>query len=205
MGEDPNARAAIMGRHSQDLSSLGANTRVRIVWPIAQTYSGTDLPTSQLFPYSGDFDSQSGGMLAHLVLEGGNASHEGPTHSRSMRLADAAAVAGIQAADSGQRRAVVVVLDGVLDNSRYDPVVVRHYLASIGVPLFVWSVIGPQPYAKEKWGPITDVSYLDNLFKATDDVKRELESQRIVWLDTDPIGAMRASLKPTCGMALVAK
>jgi hypothetical protein len=204
MGQDPSAESALIARSSHELGAVGAETHVRILWPSAQSYSGTDLPTSQLFPFSGDFDGQSGGMVKHLLLEGEvrrGLMNEGHT----MRFADATAVAGIQAADGGRRRAVVVLLDGVVDGSRYAPSVVRRYLASIGVPLFVWSVTGPRHDLEAEWGRIVDVSGLDKLLRATEDVNRELDSQRIVWLDADPFRALRASVKPSCGLTMAAR
>jgi hypothetical protein len=204
MGKDPTARSALTTRSSLELGAVGAGTYVRILWPRAQNYSGTDLPTSQLFPSSGDFDGQSGGMLQHLFLEG-EVRRGLMNEGRTMRLADATAVAGIQAADGGRRRAVVVVLDGAVDGSRYAPSAVRRYLTSIGVPLFVWSVIGPQRGLEAEWGRIIDVSHLDKLLRATEDVNRELDTQRIVWLDADPFRALRASVKPSCGLTMAAR
>jgi hypothetical protein len=200
MGKDPSARQDLLKRSSQEIATVDAGTVVRLLWPLAANYTGTDLPTSQLFSYSGDFDAQSGGMLSHLVFEG----HGGRDATNGLRFADAVAVAGIQAADGGLRRAVIVALDGATDHSRYRPSAVRHYLASIGVPLFVWSVIGPQPDLENDWGPIVDASTPHKVHQATDAVRAELETQRIAWLSTDPIHALRASAKPGCGVRMMA-
>jgi hypothetical protein len=40
--------------------------------------------------------------------------------------------------------------------------------------------------------------------KATDAVRAELESQRIAWLSTDPIHALRATAKAGCGVRMMA-
>ena len=196
LGQNPALRSVMMNKTSQDFASLDTGTKLRILWPVAEDYSGDDLPTSQLFPFSGDFDAQSGGLLSHLVLERGWHGKGGTT----LRLADTVAVAGLQAADGGRRRAVVVALDGIVDTSRYHPADVRRYLASIGVPLFVWSVLGPQPDQEGEWSPIIDISNPERLRKATDVLKHDLESQRIIWLDADPIRALRANVKASCGL-----
>jgi len=185
----------------RDFARFDAGTNVRLLWPIAQEYTGTDLPTAQLFASTGDFDTQSGGMLAHLLTDGRGLADEGT----ALRLADAAAVAGVQAADGAHRRAVIVVLDGSEDSSRYRPEDVRRYLAEIGVPLFVWTLYDPQPEVTAAWGTVVNVSAHDKLRKATDAVKRELDSQRVVWLGADPIRALRANANPACGLALLAQ
>jgi len=200
MARDASDRKELLKRSSDDLATVDAGTVVRLLWPVAASYTGTDLPTSQLFSYSGDFDAQSGGMLGHLVFEG----HGGRDATNGLRFADAAAVEGVQAADGGRRRAVVVVLDGATDHSLYTPSVVRRYLASIGVPLFVWSVLGPQPDLEGEWGPIVDASTPFRVRKATEAVRAELETQRIAWLSADPIHALRATAKAGCGVKMMA-
>lgn len=202
MGKDPGMRSTMMARAGRDFANLAPDTSVRVLWPVAQKYTGTDVPTSQLFAHSGDFDAQSGGMLKHLALEG-RGRQEG--ESSTLRFADAVAVAGVQAADGARRRAVILILDGLHDYSRMEAPTVRRYLAAIGVPLFVWSVLGPQPELELAWGTIVDISSPDRLVKATEAVKRELESQRIVWLGADPVHALRASLKPSCGLTMLAQ
>ena len=99
-------------------------------------------------------------------------------------MVDAVAVAGLQAAAENYRRAVVLVLgrEGE-DESRYDPAAVRRYLESIHVPLFVWSLYGPESRAAKTWGGAEDVSTLYKLSKAVSRLRAELDAQRIVWLD----------------------
>ena len=69
----------------------------------------------------------------------------------AQRLADAAAVAGLQALAANRPRAVLVVLgEQPKDASRYDAETVRRYLESVRVPLVVWSLKGPKsPAAAE--------------------------------------------------------
>lgn len=199
LGQREVARSAT-DRLLRDFATLGSGTNVRLLWPVAQDYPGPDLPTAQLFASTGDFDMQSGGMLAHLLTDGRGLADEGT----ALRLADAAAVAGVQAAEGARRRAVIVVLDGSPDASHYAPADVRRYLAKLGVPLFVWTLYDAQPEVAAAWGTIVNVSAHDKLRKATDAVKRELDTQRVVWLGADPIHALRATANPACGLAVLA-
>jgi len=111
----------------------------------------------------------------------------------------------VQAMAGARRRAVVFAIGRASDASRYDGQTVRRYLASIGVPLFVWSLTGPRPELTAAWGEILDVSDQGKLRAATDLLKKNIAAQRIAWLDTDPIHALRATVKASCGLARVAK
>jgi hypothetical protein len=103
---------------------------------------------------------------------------------KALRISDAVAVAGLQAAAENHRRAVVLVLGGdVTDSSQYAPERVRGYLDSVRVPLFVWSLYGPQSPAAKAWGGAEDVSTVDKLAQAVARLRAELDSQRIVWLE----------------------
>jgi hypothetical protein len=180
---------------------LEADTRLRILWPVADRVAAADQPTSVLFQFSGDFDPLAGGMLWHLI-----SSHEAKGDRAKRQFADATAVAGVQAMAGARRRAVVLVLATDTDASRYDPATVRHYLASIGVPLFIWSLNGLQPEITQAWGrDVVDVTNQEKLRYATGALNQELRMQRIVWLDTDPIHALRATVNPSCGLEIVAR
>src|SRR5215212_644842 len=108
------------------------------------------------------------------------------------RLADAVAVAGVQALGGAKRRAVVLVLGDEPDESRHAPDVVRRYLQRIGVPLRVWSLVGVRPSMKVTWGEVLDVSNPDRLRIATEDLRKLLNEQRIAWLPLEPMDALRA-------------
>ena len=88
---------------------------------------------------------------------------------------------------------------------RHDTYAMVRYLASIGVPLFVWSLTGPRPELTAAWGEVLDVSDQGKLRVATDLLKKNIAAQRIAWLDTDPIHALRATVKAWCGLAMVGK
>ena len=63
---------------------------------------------------------------------------------------------------------------------------VRRYLASIRVPLFVWSLYGTKTLAALVWGGeqvVEDVSSMSRLEAAVARLKGELADQRIVWVD----------------------
>lgn len=181
-------------------ATLEADTRIRLLWPVADRVAAADQPTSVLFRFSGDFDQRSGGLLWHLV-----SSTESKGDYGKRQFADATAVAGVQAMAGARRRAVVLVLGEHKDDSRYDAANVRHYLASIGVPLIIWSLKGRQAEVAQAWGnDVVDVTNQEKLRIATGALKQELEAQRIVWLDTDPIHALRVTVNPSCGLAAVA-
>jgi hypothetical protein len=163
---------------SRDQMTLGKGDRVRFLWPITSVKDAA--PGTELFDHSRDFDAGDAGI--HWLLT--RVEHPGP-YPKVERLADAAAVAGLQAAASGTRRAVVLVLgDQGSDASRYSPAAVRQYLDMIHVPLFVWSLRGlsMQPLAAG-WGQVEDVSTVKRLSKAVDRLKAELAKQRIVWVE----------------------
>jgi len=182
------------------MAMLGPTTKLRLMWPVADRVIVADQPTSVLFRFNGDFDQGAGGMLWHLVT-----THEAKGDYTKRQFADAVAVAGVQAISGARRRAVVLVLGNAPDESRYDPATVRHYLASIGVPLFVWSVGRVTPELTAAWGEVVELTNQQKLREATDAVKKNLDAQRIAWLDADPIHALRAKVKEGCGLAMVAR
>ncbi len=103
---------------------------------------------------------------------------------RPLRIADAVAVAGLQATAENHRRAVLLILGReVKDTSRYDPAAVRRYLAAVHVPLVVWSLYGPDTALARAWGPVEDVSSLARMKEAVARLRGELDRQQIVWLD----------------------
>ena len=118
-------------------------------------------------------------LLTRLMVPGGVPGKQ--------RLSDAVAVAGVQALSGSRPRAVVVVMGAdPEDASLSNPATVRQYLASIRVPLFIWSVVKPvetnaSPLAV--WGKIEDVSSVSRLRAAVADLRDELESQWIVWVE----------------------
>jgi hypothetical protein len=161
---------------SRQAMALEKEDHLRFIWPMPR--SGRD-SGAQLFDRSRDFAGSDGGIAWLLTRV------EHPDqHPAEVRLADAAAVAGLEATASGGRRAVVLVLgDETADRSRHSPASVRKYLETIRVPFTVWSLKSPetQPLAKS-WGAVEDVSSNGRLEKAVERLKADLASQRIVWV-----------------------
>jgi len=157
--------------------ALEKDDRVRFIWPMPRTLENS--PGAQLFDRSRDFPGADGGIGWLLTRV------EHPDQRPStVRLADAAAVAGLEATAAGLRRAVVLVLgDEKSDGSRNSPAAVRRYLEAIHVPLYVWTLKSPaaQPLAKA-WGNVEEVSSAPRLEQALAGLKADLASQRILWV-----------------------
>lgn len=162
---------------------LRKEDEVRFVWPIPRSFrssSGSGLP-AELFDWSRAFTLRDGGMhwlLTRLLIPG--------EVTGKQRLADAVAVAGLQAMSGSRPRAVVLVLGATPeDASRYDPATVRQYLAAIRVPLLVWSVAkeAAASPALAAWGKVEDVSTLTRFRAAVARLRDELDSQRVVWVE----------------------
>lgn len=99
------------------------------------------------------------------------------------RLADAVAVAAVAAAGGNRRRGVLLVLGAEADDSsEATPEVVRHYLAALGVPLFVWSPDAATA-RDSPWGRAANVSTPSLMARATSRIFHDLERQRIVWVE----------------------
>lgn len=161
--------------------ALRKQDEIHFVWPVPQAYSTPGGLRSELFDWSRPFTLQDGGvhwLLTRVVMHGAAGGRQ--------RLADAVAVAGLQAMAGSRPRAVVLVLGAEPeDTSRYDPATVRQYLASIRVPLYVWSAAkgAAESPALAAWGEVEDVSTLARFRAAVARLRDELESQRIVWVE----------------------
>ncbi len=98
------------------------------------------------------------------------------------RLADAVAVAGMGAAGRRRRRAVVLVLGPApRDASQLAPADVAHYLGALGVPLVVWQVGGEG--GATAWGAARPIDSIASLERATRDLARRLDRQRLAWIE----------------------
>ncbi len=166
---DPGAATTLdeLGRHASGLPLLrselpvGERDRVRLVDAGASWFSGEGT-TSAIFGVSPELDGRKWGLYWWL-------SHTDPSRPYSRaQLADAVAVAGIQALADQRRRVVLLVLSGTTtEKSHWDIAAVRQFLAAIRVPLYVWSLRSPpDPAAVAAWGKIEDVSNLHRLSSA---------------------------------------
>jgi hypothetical protein len=122
------------------------------------------------------------------------------------QIADAVGAAALRALRGGQRRVVVVVIGDspANDHSVHSPATIRRYLQRIGVPLRVWSLSGPRPDLAATWGEARDVSTAAGLLAATEDLRNELESQRVAWLPVGPLDAFRVVANGDCAYAPLA-
>jgi len=157
---------------------LDPGTVVRFVESTAKAYPG-ERSTSLLFGSTRELDGKGGGFLSLLSRTLPDPGTSPP------RLADAVAVAGLDALAGNRRRAVILVLpSAAADASQHDAAMVRRYLESIRVPLHVWS-LAPPPYSAEAavWGEVEDASSLYRMQLAYDRLRRDLAAQRIVWLE----------------------
>ncbi|HEV7767090.1 MAG TPA: hypothetical protein VGQ76_18965 [Thermoanaerobaculia bacterium] len=123
------------------------------------------------------------------------------------RIADAAGATGLRALRGGRRRVVVVVLgyQPAEDESVHKPATIRRYLERIGVPLRVWSLMGPRPDLIDSWGHVQDASSAALLLKATEDLRQELETQRVAWLPVAPLEAFRVTATADCAYMPLAR
>lgn len=191
------ARRAFRGAQARFRWSLD-DVDLRIMWPTATTVVEKDgRSAANLFEHSQLIDGKMG---THALLTG-----RGGPRKNERRYADAVAVSGVYAAVGGKRRAVVLVVGKEKDASKQDAAVVRRYLERIGVPLVVWSLIGRKPEVTNVWGEVVDVSSLQKLHQATEELRQELERQRVAWLPMQPLDALRIEAADSCGFAPFAK
>jgi hypothetical protein len=180
-------------RDSRRLGALEDGTFLELLSAAPKQVGKNDEPKTTLFPVSTNFNASKNGVV--FLLKAGRSE----SSDALRQWADATAVAGVRAAAGGRRRAVVVVVGSAPDKSDYPPAVVRKYLASLGVPLFVWWLGRPPAGVAETWGHVESISSLRNVLDATDRLRRALDMQRIAWVEADPLTALRAEVKEGCG------
>jgi len=150
---------------------------VGYVWPVSLAPEDGSVQ-SELFEIIGPFGEADPGyswLLTHVRRVGDRSP---PPY----RFADAVAIAGLQACSAGRRRAVVLVEgEERRDASQLSPRQVEDYLASLGVPLRVWSLLRNSP-TRWKDGQVEDVSSFPDLSNAVLRLKELLARQRIVWV-----------------------
>jgi hypothetical protein len=201
------SRDSLLTRHWM---SLDPGTTMRYVWPVAQQIADSGHIPSNVFETSAIVSSSDAGMLMFMTYTydaSNSIVHRSVRDPKSnpRRFADAVAVAGIDAVTGAHRRAVVLVLSKSVDASHSQPAGVRHYLSSIGVPLFVWSLTGPRPDLNTSWGNVDDISSPRHLQKAVERLRTSLASQHVAWVATDPLTALRAEGDPRCGITTLAQ
>ena len=180
-------------------SILDAGTIMELVSPAADRVVEPDRPTAIVFP---TFTNNEAKVGLYWFLT--STKIRGTAVDAPRRWADAVAVAAVKALSSGHRRVVLLVLGSKPDESYHAPEAVRDYLASVGVPLFVWSVFGNADIGA-KWGQVDDVSTMEKMSAATEKIREALDIQRIAWIYADPLTALRAQVKEGCGYARLAR
>jgi hypothetical protein len=196
-----NFGPGMTGPGGRSLISLPTGTWLQLLWPVAERYKTTSNSSAVIFPPSRFVEASAGGLMWLLTR-----AYSGRFDEHAPRLfADAAGVAGLNAVTGGNRRAVVVVLDHQKDGSAHDPASVRAYLAAIGVPLYVWSVTGPRPELQAAWGAIDDISTPARLKASADRLRADLETQRVAWLATDGVAALRVQTTGRCNLTPLAR
>lgn len=157
---------------------MGDLDRLSFLWPVAQTIAGRD-GQNELFAGSRIFFGREMGL--HWLLT--RVSHPGAP-GPDPRFADAAAIAGLHAVESCTRRAVVLVLGRKAnDVSRHTAASVRAYLERVRVPLYVWSFDPAAQSPGAPWGPVEDITNVAKLKVAVANLRRDLDSQAIVWVE----------------------
>ena len=175
----PYVQGSLSTRYRTEMR-LGPEDSFQYLSLSATPFHDSRIP-ADLFQISPALSPTDGGVFYFLAEE---RLREGWASVPGVRIADAVAVAGLQAAAENHRRAVLLILGkDAGDASRYDPAAVRRYLESIHVPLVVWSLYGPNTPAAKTWGPVEDVSSRPRLNGAVAQLRTVLDSQRIVWLD----------------------
>jgi hypothetical protein len=158
---------------------MSKSDRLEVVWPIPRQVPDRDA-WNVLFE-TVKVDGPSPSFFDAVVGVHGPKRAPAPC-----RYADATAVAGVRAAASGSRRAVVLVLTSADDDrSVRSAESVRRYLQRIHVPLYVWSlgeINPPFRLPASAWGDYEDVSSPARLHAAVDRVLEDLDRQSVVWL-----------------------
>lgn len=186
---------------SQDTDRLRFNLNdinVRIMWPSAVVVHDKERrAATNLFDHSEVVDGKIG---TYQLLTG-----RGGPKKNDQRYADAVAVAGVYAAVGARRRGVVLVIGKDQDKSKQNAAIVRRYLERIGVPFQVWSLTGAKKEVTDVWGEVVDVSSATKLHRATEELRKEIERQRVAWLPLEPLDALKVQAADSCGFAPVAR
>ena len=99
-------------------------------------------------------------------------------------IAESVAVSALETTVRERRRAIVLLLgEGARDEGRFDAARVRRYLSRLRVPLHVWKVSADEVAAAADWPAAVEASTIETMGLAFDALRKDLASQRIVWLE----------------------
>jgi hypothetical protein len=170
------ARATASDRQASALP-IGERLRVRIILPRAVAARGQQIDIDS-FPISPEITSSHGGLYRILTQD----IHAGARTSQT-RVVDALAVAGLEAAISDRRRAVLLLLAGEWeDHSRYDFAGIRRFLQALNVPVVVWKLESGSETV-DRWGSAEEIHSFRDLQRAWKALEKSLDRQRVVWLE----------------------
>jgi hypothetical protein len=179
------ARAAVGARQPLQKELGLRETRLRVVWPFAHASSASYPGMSSdaiLFEVSDATEPGEGGLYWLLT----SPKHPLEAVNPPLRWADAVAMAGQAAYACGCRRAVLLVLSNDSpDWGKNPPERVENYLEKLRVPLKVWSLEKPLPFAAKGWSAVENASTVSAMRAAYRKLEKELESQSIVWIEGD--------------------
>jgi hypothetical protein len=182
----PAGSKGVKARNLRYNLQLGHDDQIRFVQPIPQRVEGSG-KVSDLFNISLVYSARDGGLPYILENFGRQLNPTGSSATpQAIRIADAVAVAGLEAMTENRRRAVLLLLDGneTHDASGYYAGTVRRFLAAIRVPLYVWTLSPPAASSlATAWGPAAEVQTTVSLAGAVAALRRDLDSQRIVMVD----------------------
>jgi hypothetical protein len=201
------SRLGRKGKGSLKPLKVGSEDRVRFMFPFAQRFEAGE-EVSDLFEISPPFDMKQGSLpeLIQRVVRADPAGSRPKAAAKSeRRIADAVAVAGLEAVKENRRRAVLLVLNGnEEDASHYEPAAVRRFLAALRVPLFVWYLQKPVPGSSTAaWGGAVDATFIANVVESVVEIREELRSQRIVLVDGRHLPQSIALTPAAAGLELV--
>jgi hypothetical protein len=174
---DPRATSASPGELQRQALTLSKGSRLRLLIPRTRTTRGRRVEMES-FAISPEISPKQGGMVMVLSQE-----VLLPGLESRVRVNDAVAVAGLQAANGNRRRAVVLVLaEPWEDASRWDAPTVERFLDSLNVPLYVWE-LGEGERGAVPWSRSEAIGNYRELARAERELEKDLEQQRIVWLE----------------------
>lgn len=157
---------------------------VRLIATRPQFRTEEDGRVLGFFPLTVNVNDRRGGGLSGAVLN-----LMRPVESPAPQaLTSAVALAGIRAAASNQRRAVVLVRSaGGTPEDGHDPNDVREFLGSLLVPLHVWDIVPESGEVEtgQPWGEADRIASLRRFNRSVRLLENALEDQVVVWLDGD--------------------
>jgi hypothetical protein len=154
---------------------LPRGQRFWISWPVTR-HPEHVAPGYEVFLRSRDLSGER--SLSTILNEA-----ESPDPYAHPRLADAVAMAGLSASARNNPRAVVLFLGPTRDVSKLGPETVRGFLASLNVPLFVWSVPGVDAEGARRWNAPPPFETRGDFASAARTLTRAVGAQKIVWLE----------------------